>query len=454
MTDIRYGDSTQDQLSTISRLFDGGTLSEMRHQLRSLSPSEIAELLTAAPPKLRQVIWDLAQMDERVAQILQQLSDDVRSSFLLGMNAVELAAAANDIDTDDFTDILQQLPDTIASEVLGFVDAQNRRLLEQALAYPEDSAGGLMNSDMITVRPMNRLDLVLRYLRRHKRLPDTTDALFVVNSRDEFIGLLPLARLLTSDPRVTVREVMDTDIEALPHHCRAEEVARIFTRDDLVSAPVVDDQGRLVGRITIDDVVDVVIEEADQSLTGLSRVDIEDDTFAPLLKSLKARSVWLGINLFTAVLATIVIQRFEETIVKVVALAVLMPIVASMSGIAGTQVLTLVVRGQALGHIGPANLGWLARREILNGLFNGLIWAMVVALGAGLVFRDILLAATIAIAIAVSIVIAVTTGVFLPGILRLLRVDPAVAGVVVLTTVTDVVGFASFLGLATLLYGI
>jgi len=441
----------QDQLNEVIRSYGSGSLDEARFLLASLRPPEIANLLESTPPKMRRVLWEL--MDEAEEnQVLQYLGEDVLSDFLESMNTDQLVAAADMLDTDDFADILQQLPTTISDQVLANMNLSDRSRVEAVLSYPEDSAGGLMNTDTITVRPRHALEIVLRYLRLRKELPEATDALIVVNSRDEYAGMLPLAKLLTSDPSVTVREVMDSETEALPVNMSDTEVARIFSEHDLISAPVVDDKGKLLGRITIDDVVDVIIEDADEAILARAGLDLDEDTFAPILKSARSRFLWLSINLMTAFLASAVINVFEETIAKVVALAVLMPIVASMGGIAGTQTLTLVIRGIAVGQLGRANLRYLLNHEFLVAVLNGLLLASLVAGVAALAFEDLLLGGVIALAMVINLIVAAVAGSLLPSILTALRIDPALAGGVVLTTITDVTGFFAFLGLATWAY--
>lgn len=441
----------QDQLNEVIRSYGSGSLDEARFLLASLRPPEIANLLESTPPKMRRVLWEL--MDEAEEnQVLQYLGEDVLSDFLESMNTDQLVAAADMLDTDDFADILQQLPTTISDQVLANMNLSDRSRVEAVLSYPKDSAGGLMNTDTITVRPRHALEIVLRYLRLRKELPEATDALIVVNSRDEYAGMLPLAKLLTSDPSVTVREVMDSEAEALPVNMSDTEVARIFSEHDLISAPVVDDKGKLLGRITIDDVVDVIIEDADEAILARAGLDLDEDTFAPILKSARSRFLWLGINLMTAFLASAVINVFEETIAKVVALAVLMPIVASMGGIAGTQTLTLVIRGIAVGQLGRANLRYLLNHEFLVAVLNGLLLASLVAGVAALAFEDLLLGGVIALAMVINLIVAAVAGSLLPSMLTALRIDPALAGGVVLTTITDVTGFFAFLGLATWAY--
>jgi magnesium transporter len=440
-----------DRLQEVVRAYGRGAVDDTKILLASLRPAELANLLASNPPKVRQVLWELLD-DEPRNQTLQHLNEDVLNEFLENMDTAELVAVADDLDTDDFADILQQLPNTITDQVLAALDAKDRARVEEVLSYAEDSAGGLMNTDTITVRPRHALDLVFRYLRMRKDLPQMTDALIVVNSRDEYVGMLPFSKLLTSDPTVTVREVMDSNATAIDVNMPDTEVAKIFSEQDLVSAPVIDEQGRLLGRITIDDVVDVIIEDADEAVLAQAGLDPDEDTFAPIGRSVRRRAVWLGINLITAFIAAAVINLFEETIVKVVALAVLMPIVASMGGIAGTQTLTLVIRGEALGHIGRANLLWLLNREFVVAVLNGLLWAGLVAVTAAVAFQDRNLGWVIATAMVITIVIAAVSGSLLPSMLRRMNIDPAIAGGVVLTTITDVTGFFVFLGLATLVY--
>jgi magnesium transporter len=441
----------QERLSDVIQSFDAGTLDETRLLLESLRPHEVADLLTSSPPRVRWVLWEL--LDEEAAyQALQYLNDDVRASFLESMEAEELIAALEEIEYDDFADILQQLPATLMQEVLAGMDATDRARVEAILSYPEDSAGGLMNTDAITVQPRHSVEVVLRYLRLRKELPDAMDALIVVNEQGLYLGVLSISRLLTSDPSVTVREIMDTETPPIPVTTTDTEVARIFSERDLVSAPVVDADGQVLGRITIDDVVDVILEDADEAMLAPKGLDTEDDTFAPILKSVRRRSLWLGINLVTAFVAASVINLFEATIAQVVALAVLMPMVASMGGVAGSQVLVLVIRGMALGQISRANLGYLLNREIAIAALNGLMVAAVVASVAAIAFRDLTLGGIIAVAMVINLIVAGVAGSVLPSVLRRLDIDPAIAGGVVLTTITDVTGFFVFLGLATLVY--
>jgi magnesium transporter len=437
----------EEVLEGISR----GSAADIKVLLASLRPSEVAGVLEANMPATRRIIWGL--VDEEVRnQSLQYLQDDVRAEFLEAMDTAQLVAVADDLDTDDFADILQQLPTTITDQVLENLDSRDRARVESVLPYPEDSAGGLMNTDTITVRPRHAVELVLRYLRLRRDLPATTDALIVVNSRDEYLGMLPLTKLLTADATVTVREIMNTEEPAIHVGEADTEVAKLFSERDLISAPVVDDNGFLLGRITIDDVVDVIIEDAEEALLAPAGLVVDEDTFAPVRRAVRRRAIWLGINLVTALMASAVISLFEDTIVKVVALAVLMPVVASMGGIAGTQTLTLVIRGQATGQLGRNNMLWMLNREFVIAALNGMLWATIVALGASYFFDDPRLGLVIAVAMVATILIAAVAGSLLPSLLRRMDIDPAIAGGVVLTTITDVAGFFIFLGLASWTY--
>jgi magnesium transporter len=324
--------------------------------------------------------------------------------------------------------------------------------VETVLTYDEDSAGGLMNTDTITVRPDLTIDAVLRYLRRHDELPEITDSIFVVNRRDMFLGTLTLSKLLTSSPSTTVREIMNTNIQGIPATMDASHVSHLFERHDWVSAPVVNAEGQLLGRITIDDVVDVIIDDAEHSLLSLAGLSDEEETFSSVRRSAPRRAVWLGINLFTAVLASAVISLFQGTIEQVVALAILMPIVASMGGVAGSQTLTVVIRGMALGQINRNNLRWLVNKEVLTGALNAMLWAAVIGTFAAWWFEAPMIGVIIAAAMVINLLTAALAGALLPVFLKSIRIDPALAGSVMLTTVTDVIGFLSFLGLATLFY--
>ena len=442
---------TQTQLGELYDALDSGASPQIKRLLNGLQPVEIAHLLESSPPQARYLLWRWIDRDIE-GEILQEMSEDIQSSFLRRMDTEELVEITEGMDTDDIADLLQQLPDRVIREVLAAMSAQDRLRVESVLSHDEDTAGGLMNTDTITVRPRFTLDVVLRYLRRHDEIPESTDSVIVVNRKDEFLGLLPFSKLLTTDPGVTVREVMITDVEAIPASLPDSEVAKLFERHDWISAPVVDDNGKLLGRITIDDVVDVIREDADHSLMSLAGLDEEEDTFAPVMRTTPRRAVWLGVNLITAIIASAVINLFQGTIDKVVALAVLMPIVASMGGVAGSQTLTVVIRGIALGQIGRNNLNWLLSREFRVGLINGMLWALVMGAIAAAWFDDLTIAFIIAAAMVINLLTAALAGALLPVFLKTMKVDPALAGGVALTTVTDVVGFFAFLGLATYFY--
>ena len=435
----------------LGALQSGVALQPVRWMLSELLPVEIARLLESSPPPSRQILWSI--IDEEVrGEVLQALSDEVTGQFLKNMDSQKVAEITQDLDADDIADMLQQLPDQVIQEVLSAMSAQNRARVEAVLSYEEDTAGGLMNMDVITIRPRFTLDVVLRYLRRHDVIPPSTDQLVVVNHDNVFLGTLSMSKLLTSDPGITVRELMCTDTDAIPVSMSDYNVARLFERNNWISAPVVDEQNKIVGRITIDDVVDVIIEDADHSLMSLAGLDEDEDTFAPVVRTAPRRAIWLGVNLLTAILASTVINVFQDTIDKVVALAVLMPIVASMGGVAGSQTLTVVIRGMAMGKIGTSNRLWLLSREIMSSLINGLLWACVLAIITVLWFDDMAMGLIIAIAIIINLLTAAVGGALLPSLLKKLKIDPALAGGVALTTLTDVVGFLSFLGLATLFY--
>lgn len=440
------------KLHSINAALETGGLQQVKRTInQGLAPAEVAHLIESSPPKVRKMLWELVEK-ENEGEVLQHLSDEISASFLNEMSAEELVDLTSELDTDDVADLLQQLPEHVSNDVLRGMDSKDRTRLETVLSYPEDSAGGLMNTDTVTVRADITLDVVLRYLRRHRSLPQMTDNLLVINRNEEFIGTLAINKLLVSDLKQTVREVMTTDTQTLHASMDEEDVAKIFERHDLVSAPVVDNHGKLIGRITIDDVVDVIRDTADHSLMSMAGLDEEEDTFAPALKTGRRRALWLGINLITAFIASAVIGLFDQTIERLVALAVLMPIVASMGGIAGSQVLTLVIRGQALGHISSSNVRWLLNRELAVGFFNGLLWAAVIAAITLFWFNDPQLAWIIAAAIIINLLVAALSGAALPLILKRQRIDPALAGGVILTTITDVVGFFSFLGLASIFY--
>jgi len=441
---------TPTRLEALKRALDEGTMRQVHRLVNSMHPAEVASLLESLPQTQREVVWDLVD-PEIEGDVLVELNEEVRAGLIREMETEELVAAAEGLEVDDLADLLRDLPENVNQQVLRSMDSQDRDRLNAVLGFEEDTAGGLMNTDTVSVRPDVTLETVLRYLRMRGEIPEKTDALFVVNRHDRYLGVLHLTRLLTEDPERTVGEVMDTDVAGIPPATPVTEVASLFQDRDLVSAAVIStDAGRLLGRITIDDVVDVIRDEAEHSVMSMAGLDEDADMFAPVVPSARRRGVWLGINLVTAFLAAWVVGLFEATIQQIVALAVLMPIVASMGGVAATQTLTLIVRGLALGQIERANARWLLTKEIAVALLNGLAWATVVALVAWAWFDQWRIALVIFAAMVVNLLAAALAGVTVPLALKRFGVDPAVAGGVIVTTVTDVIGFASLLGLGTL----
>ncbi|MFT5038813.1 MAG: magnesium transporter, partial [Flavobacteriaceae bacterium] len=364
-------------LAKLDNAMDSVTLNQVRHTLNNLLPPDIAHQLETAPPKYRHILWELVDPDIS-GEVLQDLSDEIQLEFLKNMDGAEVASMTEGLNVDDIVDILQQLPDKVIPEVLKAMSAQDRQRIETILTYDEDTAGGLMDTEVITVRPDISVDVVLRYLRRFEEIPDITDNLFVVSRSDTFMGNLSIGKLLTSSSATTVREVMNSKVQAINVNLTDSEVAQIFQRYDLVSAPVIDEDGRLLGRITIDDVVDVIVEDADHSLLAMAGLSNTEDTFSSVAKTAPRRAIWLGVNLITAILASSAISLFESTLDELVALAILMPIVASMGGVAGSQTLTVVIRGMALGRVERSNLNWLLSKEFAVGAINGLLYALIV----------------------------------------------------------------------------
>ena len=445
-------DAQISQLTRIQELMDSSDVRSLSYMLNNLMPADIAHQIESAPPKVRRVLWGLIDK-ELEGLVIGELSEELSSEILQEMESHEVASITQGLDPDDIADILQQLPEKFIPEVLQAMSEQDRLRVESVLNFAEDTAGGLMNTDTITVRPDITLDVVLRYLRRHEELPSTTDNIFVVDRKDSLLGILPLGKLLTSSPNITAQEIMVTRVDSIFADMEDSKVARLFKKNDWVSAPVIDQKNKLLGRITIDDVVDVISEEADHSLLSLAGLSDEEGTFTSISRTAPRRAVWLGVNLLTAILASSVINLFEDTIEKVVTLAILMPIVASMGGVAGSQTLTVVVRGMALGQINKSNLNWLLSKGFTVGALNGMVWAIVMGGVAALWFDDLLIAIIISAAMAINLIVAAVAGAILPVILKSCKIDPALAGTVALTTITDVVGFLSFLGLATLFYG-
>jgi len=439
----------QDQtLKVIADALQSGTMQRARRILNALHPAEIANLLEALPHSQRGIVWNMLDHDDD-GEILLHVGDEVRNGLINLMDSDALVSATEGLEIDDLADLLADLPDTVTQQALAGMDYQDRQRLEAVLAYAEDTAGGLMNTDTVTVRRDVTLDVVLRYLRSKGELPSATDSLFVVDRYDHYIGTLTLAKVLTSKPTELVRDVLDDTVEAFNATAEDNVVAKTFQDLDLVSAAVVDENNKLIGRITIDDVVDVIREEAEHSVFSMAGLSEDEDLFGPVVSSTRRRAIWLGVNLATAFLAAWVISLFQITLEKIIVLAILIPVVASMGGIAGSQTLTLVIRGLALGQIGRSNARLLLLKELSVGFLNGIAWAIIVGLVVILWFKDVKMGAIIATAMMANLLCAALAGVTIPIILRKLHIDPALAGGVLLTTITDVIGIFAFLGLAT-----
>jgi len=437
-------------LDSLTEVLGGGAREQVRQMVNGLSGAEIGDLLESLTPAKRLAVWELVDT-ELDGEVLVEVNDEVRAGLIRDMEPAELVAAVGDLDIDDLADILGDLPDTVIREVLTSMSRQDRERLEHVLSYPEDSAGGLMDPYVITVRADVSLDVVLRYLRARSELPDVFDQLFVVSRDGRFKGTLRLSDLLTKDPSLLVKDLMETPPSVIPVDMSASQVTKEFEHFDLVSAPVVDADDRLVGRITIDDVVDVIREEAEHSVLTMAGLDEEDDIFAPVARSAVRRWLWLGVNLVTALLAAMVLYSFEPTLDQIVATAVLFPVVMSMGGIAGTQTLTLMIRGMATGQVNPRNTGAMFRKELAVGALNGLIFSIVVAAIAWYWYDSVDLGLVMAVAIVANLLAGALAGFIVPVLLKRLSIDPALAGGVVLTTVTDVVGILAFVGGATYL---
>ncbi len=441
---------TRNRAESLNDLLASGTMQQVSRMLNSLHPAEIAGILETLPLGKRKYVWDL--IDPKLeGEILVELGDQVRDTVIREMEPAEVVAAVESLDTDDMADVILSLPEAVIRETLASLDKQRRQQIEAVLSYPEDTAGGLMDTRVVTIRPDVTLDVVLRYLRTLGELPENTDRLMVVDRYNHFLGSLRLEQIVMHSPETAVADLMNRGERPIPVDMKDRDVADLFQDRDLISAPVVDVDNKLLGRITIDDVVDVIVDEADKSVMNMAGLQEDEDIFSPIIKSTRRRSVWLGINLITAFIAAWVIGLFEATIQQVVALAVLMPIVASMGGIAGSQTLTLVIRAQALGHLAGSSIRSLLIKELAVGFLNGLLWAVVVAFIAAWWFNSKPIGGIIAIALVVNLAAAAFTGVTLPFILRKMHIDPALAGSVILTTFTDVIGFFTFLGTASLI---
>ncbi|WP_419205210.1 magnesium transporter [Photobacterium leiognathi] len=449
MADVLEQDQTHQRLQEVNTALENGMFVHVRRLLQDMEPEDIAHLLEASPPKERQVLWQLTDPEEQ-GEILDELSEDVKDGIVSQMEPEKLAAVTEGMESDDVAYVLRSLPDERYQEVLAQMDATDRHRIEKALAYPEDTAGGMMSTDFITIRDDVTADVVLRYLRMRGELPEATDALYVVDENETLIGHLSLASLITTQPDVEIKDVMEDADEAIPVDMADSEIANLFERRNWVSAPVVDENNHLLGRITIDDVVDIIREEAEHSMMSMAGMDDDEDTFAPVIKSAKSRSIWLGVNVLTALAAASVSNMFENTLQQMATVAVLMTIVPSMGGVAGNQTVALVIRGLAVGHIGDTNTRWLLSKEARVGLINGFVWALIIGAVVVIWKGSLMLGAIMAGAMLANLFVAGVAGVLIPIGLKKLKIDPALAGGMALTTCTDIVGLMVFLGLATI----
>ena len=421
-------------------------LLKIKQLISNMSTGEIAHCIESSPPEQRQIIWSVIDVSIE-GDVLGELGEEIQKDLLSEIDNDELSKLISDLELDEMVDIIQNLPESRMEFLLSSMSAIDRDRIRLVLEYPEDSAGGLLNTDTISVQQDHTLDIVIKYLKSFEKLPKNTDKIFVVSKNNQFIGELMLSSILVADDlKTTVRELMQETIDPIDINQTDREVAKLFKQQDLVSAPVIDENRQLIGRITFDDVVDVIIEDADQNL--LSMAGIAEDTFLPPGRAARRRIIWLGLNLLTAVIAALAINIFQDTISKAVYLAVLMPIVASMGGVAATQTLSIVLRGLTLEQITKSNLGWLFKRELAVSILNGIALSLLIGFATFLWFQNSILSILISVAMVINLISSVIAGVFVPIILRKLKYDPAIAGSVLVTTITDVVGFVSFLGLA------
>ena len=450
MPDILDQEDNQTKLLQVKEALDSGMFVYVRKLLQHMEVYDLALILESSPTKSRNLLWQLIDPDFH-GEVLEELNEEVRKGILKSMQPGQLAAVAEGMDIDDLAEVLRTLPDSIFREVLKSMDSQDRSRVETALSFEEDTAGGIMNTDTITLRPDVSVDVVLRYLRLKGELPEATDSFYVVDRNNLFIGVVSLAAIVTAKPDTIVSTLIDEDVEAVQVSMDEQSVAQLFERYDWFSAPVIDEQGHLLGRITIDDIIDVIREDAEHTMMSMAGLDDEADTFAPVIESTKQRSLWLGVNLITALMAVAVTSMFEGVIQQLAILAILNSLVPSMGGVAGSQTLTLVVRGMALGHVGDSNARALLTKEIAVGFLNGVIWAVLIASVVAIWKQDLMLGGVIAFAMLMNMTAAGFAGVTIPLFLKRINIDPALAGSVIITTITDVVGIFAFLGTATLM---
>ena len=437
------------RLAELRDALEAGTLRHVRRMVHAMHPAEIATLIESLRPAEREIVWEMVDPDDD-GEVLLHVNDEVRANLIRGMDAEELLNATDGLEIDDLADLFQDLPEAVTRQIVRGMDQQNRERLQTVLEYAPDTAGGLMNTDTVTVRPDVTLDVVLRYLRMREDMPPNTDSLFVVDRYGKVIGTLAITKLLTSDPELTVGELMDTELTAVRDETAAAEVAKLFQDRDLVSTPVVDEKGVLLGRITVDDVVDVIREEADHTVMSMAGLDEDEDLFAGVWRTVRHRWHWIAINLATAFVASRVIGLFEGSIEKLVALASLMPMVAGIGGNAGNQTITLIVRALALGRISTANARSLLAKEVGVSLVNGLVWGGLLGVVAWLLYSSVGLALVMTAAMTLNLLLAAAAGVSIPLLRSRYGRDPAQGSSVLITAITDTGGFFIFLGLATL----
>ena len=442
--------SFEECLQRLMSSLEASLYEEAISQLSRLHPGEIARLLEAIEPNHRTELMRGIDISTQ-GEVLKELSEDVQSQLLLELDVDSVVKATEGMDMDDLADIVPNLPEGALHNLLLTLDHKHRDYLKQVLSYPEDSAGGLMNVDIITVRADVTVRVVIRYLRLLKEMPIDTDQVFVVDRSFKYLGSIYISSLLTHEADESIEPLINKSFNPVPADMSDGDVATLFEQRNLISAPVVDENNQLIGRITIDDVVDVIRDEAEHSVMSMAGLDEEDDVFAPVVQSTKRRSIWLGVNLVTAFIAVFFIGLFEATLKDTIALAILMPVVASMGGIAGTQTLILATRGIATGRVTTSNLKLLMNKEVAVGLLNGVLWAFVIGLATYLWFESMEIAVVIALAVIANLIFAAFSGALLPSLLTKLKIDPALAGGVILTTITDVIGFVAFLGLASLI---
>lgn len=447
MPDTFEAKNSNSHLHAINDALSEGDTASVKDMLKQLQPCDVALFLESSRSRVRLEIWQLIEPD-LYSDVLEELSEDVRNGIIDNMLPEKITDALEEMDTDDLVETLSTLPESVSQDILAAMDEQDRQRAELGLAYGEETAGFIMNTDTITLRPEINVDVILRYLRLKGDMPENTDTLYVVDRDDKLMGGVAITQLITAAPDTPVESLIK-DSEAIPATMEETDVANLFERYNWLSAPVVDKNNQLVGRITIDDVVDIIREDAEHSMMSMAGLDDEEDTFAPAVKSTQRRSIWLGVNLITALMAAAVSDLFEATLSQLAVLAILNTIVPSMGGVAGNQTLTLVIRGMALGHINSSNARWMVSKELAIGFLNGMIWAILIASVIAIWKQDFMLGVVIAFAMLVNMVAAGLAGASLPMIMKKLRIDPALAGSVILTTITDVVGIFAFLGTAT-----